>query len=178
MRKCILAFFGFCSALSFAGASVGADYKNSATYKDAYSCAVKSFKEMGNKDSIFGYCIGNSHDPSKIELIAFRDAKKDASGKLHKNGGDAIPQKKCDWLYNGPLGECRDAGEARIEGSCKNFTDNPDPYFEFSRASSSTLSFIKSRENLNKFLSLCRLACVSSKKPDRRTFGEKICGGN
>ncbi len=169
MKKYVLAFTIFYSVFSFAETS----YKSSSEYKEAYSCASTYFKEVG-RDSPIPYCIGNSHDPSRIELMAFKDAKSHVFGKPQKTG-NLISKKSCDWLYKQALEECV---VGRVKESCKDFTGS-NGADEFSRASSNGVSSsFKSPEKLNQFLSLCKLACLSDKKPDRKTFGEQICGGD
>jgi hypothetical protein len=50
------------------------NFKNTRAYKDAFSCAKDSLQEDPSGNSIVAYCIGNSRDPSKIEMQAFKDA--------------------------------------------------------------------------------------------------------
>lgn len=64
-----------------------ANYKNTRAYKDAYACGKESLQSDPTGNSTVSYCIGNSHDPSKIELQAFKDAVSDAkaSSKAKKS---------------------------------------------------------------------------------------------
>lgn len=51
-----------------------ADYKNTRAYKDAFACGKESLESDPSGNSTVSYCIGNSRDPSKVELQAFKDA--------------------------------------------------------------------------------------------------------
>ncbi|WP_454690547.1 hypothetical protein [Achromobacter aloeverae] len=55
-----------------------ANYKNSREYKDAYKCGKESLESDPTGDSAVMFCVGNSHDPSKIEMQGFKDAVADA----------------------------------------------------------------------------------------------------
>ncbi len=48
-------------------------------YKEAYACAMESFKEGAIGPT--AYCVGNSRDPSPVEERAYQDAERDFSGK-------------------------------------------------------------------------------------------------
>lgn len=50
------------------------DYKKTPAYKDAYTCGKESLESDPSGNSAVSYCIGNSRDPSKVELQAFKDA--------------------------------------------------------------------------------------------------------
>lgn len=60
-----------------------ADYKNTRAYKDAFACGKESLESDPSGNSTVSYCIGNSRDPSKVELQAFKDAV--AAGKSSKS---------------------------------------------------------------------------------------------
>ncbi|WP_075257031.1 hypothetical protein [Herbaspirillum camelliae] len=64
------------------------DYKNTRAYKDAFACGKKSLESDPSGNSTVSYCIGNSRDPSKVELQAFKDAV--AAGK---SGSPKKPSK-------------------------------------------------------------------------------------
>jgi hypothetical protein len=51
-----------------------ANYKNTRAYKDAFACGKESLQSDPSGNSAVPYCIGNSHDPSKVEMQAFKDA--------------------------------------------------------------------------------------------------------
>lgn len=55
-----------------------ANYKNSREYQDAYKCGKESLDSDPTGNSTVMYCVGNSHDPSKIEMQGFKDAVADA----------------------------------------------------------------------------------------------------
>lgn len=65
-----------------------ADYKNTRAYKDAFACGKESLESDPSGNSTVSYCIGNSRDPSKVELQAFKDAV--AAGK---SGNPKKPSK-------------------------------------------------------------------------------------
>lgn len=60
-----------------------ADYRNTRAYKDAFACGKESLESDPSGNSTVSYCIGNSRDPSKVELQAFKDAV--AAGKSSKS---------------------------------------------------------------------------------------------
>lgn len=60
--------------------SASPNHKDSAEYKEAYKCAMESFKD-GYGNGPAAYCIGNSRDPSEIEEEAYKDAEHDFSKK-------------------------------------------------------------------------------------------------
>ncbi len=65
------------SVLLGAGTNVyaqSANYKKTREYKDAFACGKESLQNDPSGNSAVPYCIGNSHDPSKIEMQAFKDA--------------------------------------------------------------------------------------------------------
>ncbi|QNB06020.1 hypothetical protein G5S34_03970 [Herbaspirillum frisingense] len=62
----------FC--LDFNANVQAADYKNTHAYKDAFACGKESLESDPSGNSAVSYCIGNSRDPSKVELQAFKDA--------------------------------------------------------------------------------------------------------
>ncbi|WP_157137709.1 hypothetical protein [Herbaspirillum lusitanum] len=74
--------------LSFNTHVQAADYKNTRAYKDAFTCGKESLQSDPSGNSTVSYCIGNSRDPSKVELQAFKDAV--ATGK---NGNPKKPSK-------------------------------------------------------------------------------------
>jgi len=51
-----------------------ANYKSTREYKDAFACGKESLETDPTGNSTISYCIGNSRDPSKVELQAFKDA--------------------------------------------------------------------------------------------------------
>lgn len=65
-----------------------ADYKSTRAYKDAFACGKESLESDPSGNSTVSYCIGNSRDPSKVELQAFKDAV--AAGK---SGNPKKPSK-------------------------------------------------------------------------------------
>ncbi|NIE63160.1 hypothetical protein [Burkholderia sp. Ax-1719] len=71
------------SASSYASSNV----KTSAEYHGAYQCASDAIAhhDVDAKDGANGmttYCIGNSHDPSRVELQAFKDAIRDSRSQV------------------------------------------------------------------------------------------------
>ncbi|ONN65857.1 hypothetical protein BTM36_13740 [Herbaspirillum sp. VT-16-41] len=63
-----------------------ADYKNTRAYKDAFACGKESLESDPSGNSTVSYCLGNSRDPSKVELQAFKDAvAAEKSSKSKKN---------------------------------------------------------------------------------------------
>ena len=54
--------------------------QNSSEYKEAYACAMESFKDSYGGGPA-AYCGGNSADPSEIEEEAYKDAENDFSKK-------------------------------------------------------------------------------------------------
>lgn len=70
-------------SLGFSQVSFAADYKNTRSYKDAYSCGVAELKDGSPRDvgSLIATCVGNSHDPDKAEIQGFRDAISASRGK-------------------------------------------------------------------------------------------------
>jgi hypothetical protein len=68
----------FC--LGITSATHAADYKNTRAYKDAFSCGKESLQTDPSGNSTVSYCIGNSRDPSKVELQAFKDAVAEVKG--------------------------------------------------------------------------------------------------
>jgi hypothetical protein len=50
-----------------------ANFKNTRAYQDAFTCGKESLQSDPSGNSAVSYCIGNSRDPSKIELQAFKD---------------------------------------------------------------------------------------------------------
>ena len=65
------------------------NYKNTRQYKDAFACGKESLESDPSGNSTVSYCIGNSRDPSKIELKAFKDAVDEA-----KSGNPKTPRAK------------------------------------------------------------------------------------
>jgi hypothetical protein len=53
-------------------------HQNSSEYKEAYACAMESFKD-GYENGPIAYCVGNSRDPSAIEEEAYKNAERDFS---------------------------------------------------------------------------------------------------
>lgn len=70
--------------LSFNAHVQAADYKNTRTYKDAFACGKESLGSDPSGNSTVSYCIGNSRDPSKVELQAFKDAVASVKGGAAK----------------------------------------------------------------------------------------------
>lgn len=70
--------------LIFASHVQAADDKNTRAYKDAFSCGKESLESDPSGNSTVSYCIGNSRDPSKVELQAFKDAIASAKAGLAK----------------------------------------------------------------------------------------------
>ncbi len=62
-----------------------ASYKTSRAYKEAYACGKESLQSDPTGNSTVSYCIGNSRDPSKVELQAYKDAVAEAQ-KISKAG--------------------------------------------------------------------------------------------
>lgn len=90
MKKLVIALLGLSSACAFAAPN----YKNSSTYKSSYDCAMEALKEDSSASPI-AYCIGNSHDPSKVELQAFADAARD----LAKAKANVSSKSTCEFSY-------------------------------------------------------------------------------
>ncbi len=65
-------------AISGPAAAQPANYKNTREYKEAYKCGKESLESDPSGNSTVSYCVGNSHDPSKIEMQGFKDAVADA----------------------------------------------------------------------------------------------------
>ena len=61
-----------------------ADYKKTRAYKDAFACGKESLESDPSGNSTVSYCIGNSRDPSKVELQAFKDAVASVKGGAAK----------------------------------------------------------------------------------------------
>ena len=79
-------------ALLFLGCNApvqAADYKNTRTYKDAFACGKESLEADPSGNSAVSYCIGNSRDPSKVELQAFKDAVASAKGSATKRAANS-----------------------------------------------------------------------------------------
>jgi hypothetical protein len=66
-----------------------ASYKNTREYKEAFACGKESLGSDPSGNSTVSYCIGNSRDPSKVELQAFKDAVSGA-----KAGSKSQPHAK------------------------------------------------------------------------------------
>lgn len=73
MKKCLFILFVFLSPFAFSAA----DNKANPIYKSSYECGMDFFKANGAKESPIPSCVGNSHDPSKLELQAYKDAERD-----------------------------------------------------------------------------------------------------
>ncbi|MFL9925046.1 hypothetical protein PQR62_12280 [Herbaspirillum lusitanum] len=65
------------------------DYKNTRAYKDAFACGKESLEADPSGNSAVSYCIGNSHDPSKVELQAFKDAVASAKGSATRRAANS-----------------------------------------------------------------------------------------
>ncbi|MCY1532276.1 hypothetical protein D9M68_675390 [compost metagenome] len=51
-----------------------ANYKNTREYQDAFACGKESLESDPSGNSAVSYCVGNSRDPSRIEMQAYKDA--------------------------------------------------------------------------------------------------------
>lgn len=86
--------------LAAAAANAAQTGKNSAEYKEAYRCATESFKE--NASGPASYCVGNSRDPSRLELKAYADAERDLkSGAASKKTAGACSFGYGSWVADG-----------------------------------------------------------------------------
>lgn len=62
--------------------------KNSREYREAYACGLRTVKEQYDEsvkngykldaNSAVAFCVGNSYDPSRVQMQAYRDAVKAA----------------------------------------------------------------------------------------------------
>ncbi|RSE74712.1 hypothetical protein [Achromobacter denitrificans] len=85
------------SVLLGAGANAlaqSANYKNSREYQDAYACGKESLESDPSGNSAVSFCVGNSRDPSKIEMQAYKDAATAA-----KRGPAAAQSPACTFGY-------------------------------------------------------------------------------
>lgn len=87
-------------SLAAAAANAAQTGKNSAEYKEAYRCATESFRE--NASGPASYCVGNSRDPSRLELKAYADAERDLkSGAASKKTAGACSFGYGSWVADG-----------------------------------------------------------------------------
>ncbi|MFY9811608.1 hypothetical protein [Aquabacterium sp.] len=90
MKKLVVALLGLSAACAFAAPN----YKNSSSYKSMYECASESLKIDSESDPLIS-CIGNSHDPSKAEIQAAKDATRDFA----KAKANASSKSTCEFSY-------------------------------------------------------------------------------
>ncbi|MCL2658222.1 MAG: hypothetical protein FWD62_12580 [Betaproteobacteria bacterium] len=88
------------SVASISMAQAAAVNKNSPGYKEAYNCAMEALQSdpyyVTAKGSNFSAaCVGNSRDPDKEDLQAWKDAKQDylKRTKVSKNVGQCVYPK-------------------------------------------------------------------------------------
>ena len=96
MKKLVVALLGLSAACAFAAPN----YKNSSSYKSMYECASESLKTDSESDPLTS-CIGNSHDPSKAEIQAAKDATRDfAKAKANANANaKSSSNSTCEFSY-------------------------------------------------------------------------------
>lgn len=103
-----------------------ANYKNTRAYKDAFSCGKESLQNDPSGNSAVPYCIGNSRDPSKTEIQAFKDAAAAQNGGTKKSAKaqastkPKIDQKCYDDFYRQvrSMGVVDAEDEAEIRSRC------------------------------------------------------------
>ncbi|MBA6421185.1 hypothetical protein ACS8E9_05410 [Pseudomonas neustonica] len=67
-------------------------------YSEAYTCGLEAFTEGASGP--VSYCVGNSYDPSTLQMKAFADAERDfKAGNL--NVSSQCPFEFAVWMANG-----------------------------------------------------------------------------
>lgn len=75
----VLIAFVIASASAYAGGTG----KNSAEYKEAYKCGYEGLLAGSGGAA---YCVGNSRDPSRLEMSAYADAERDFKARSKAPG--------------------------------------------------------------------------------------------
>lgn len=94
----------------FSTGSFAASGTNSKEYKAAYECATESFKDEYGSGPVT-YCVGNSRNPSKIEMKAYADAERDFRNK--KTAGHGCAFGYATWVANGSHADGFEEGTVR-----------------------------------------------------------------
>ncbi len=82
-------------------------------YTEAYDCALESFNE-GYGSGPAAYCVGNSYDPSELQMKAYADAERDfKSGAIAQAG--QCPFEFGIWIAGGSRADNFEEGAQLID---------------------------------------------------------------
>lgn len=98
------------------------NYKNTQSYKYAYSCGLEAAKDASNTsvNAIASSCVGNSHEPDKIEMLGYKDAFAYARKGNRTGGSIGIQSSTCTFAYgvyiaNGSRADSFEEGPQKVK---------------------------------------------------------------